>query len=149
MAQALRNTFLLGATLTVAACGSSPSFAFPLPVDPQVTVAQFMSAVEANNLTAMAQLWGTKDGLATEKMDRSELEMRLTVMQTYLSHDAYELLPSPGTLVVEARTRAYQIRLTRAGCVHNVPVEVIRLDAGWLVSSVDLTQAGNPARSCG
>ncbi len=119
-----------------------------LPVDPQVTITRFMSAVDANNLMAMGQLWGTKRGPAIEKMDRSDLEKRLTVMQRYLIHDEYEVLDGETMGRVDDGTRAYRIRLTRAGCVHDVPFELVRVGGGWLVSSIDLTQAGNPARRC-
>ena len=74
-----------------------------IPVDPQVTVTRFMSAVEANNLVAMADLWGTKDGPSIEEMDRTELEMRLTVMRSYLTHDGYEVLA--GSAFARRRTR--------------------------------------------
>ncbi len=147
MAQVLRNTFLLSVTLAVAACGSGSS-SLMIPVDPQVTVTRFMSAVEANNLRAMGQLWGTKDGPSLDDMDRDELDMRLTVMQRYLTHEEYEILVSVSTARVDDRTRAYDIRLTRSGCVHDVPFELVRVGGGWLVSNVDLAQAGNPARSC-
>ncbi len=119
-----------------------------LPADPQVTVTRFMSAVEANNLAAMGQLWGTKRGPAIEKMDRTDLEKRLTVMQRYLTHDEYEVLAAETMGRIDDRTRAYRIRLTRAGCVHNVPFELVRVGGGWLVSNIDLAQAGNPARAC-
>ena len=107
-----------------------------------------MSAVEANNLFAMGQLWGTKDGPSIEEMDSAELDMRLTVMLRYLTHEEYEILEGGLTTRVDDRTRAYQIRLKRAGCVHDVPFELVRVGGGWLVSNVDLAQAGNPARSC-
>ncbi len=148
MAQVLRNTFFLSATLAVAACGSKSSSSLMIPVDPQVTVTRFMSAVEANNLLAMGELWGTKSGSAMEKMDRADLEKRLTVMQRYLTHDEYEVLAAETMGRIDDRTRAYRIRLTRAGCVHNVPFELVRVGGGWLVSNIDLAQAGNPARSC-
>ncbi len=119
-----------------------------LPLDPQVTVTRFMSAVEANNLFAMGQLWGTKDGPSIDDMDRAELDMRLTVMQRFLTHEEYEILEGGLTARVDDRTRAYQIRLKRAGCVHDVPFELVRVGGGWLVSNVDLAQAGNPARTC-
>ncbi len=148
MAQVLRNTFLVSVTLAAAACGSKSSSSLMIPVDPEVTVSRFMSAVEANNLIAMAGLWGTRDGPSVEEMDLAELEMRLTVMQSYLSNDGYEVLAGSEFTRLDDRTRAYQIRLTRAGCVHDVPFELVRVGGGWLVSAIDLTRAGNPARRC-
>ena len=134
--------------MAVAACGSRSTASLMLPVDPQVTVTRFMSAVEANSLIAMGQLWGTKKGLAADKMDRTELDKRLTVMQLYLVNDEYEIVASRSAARRDDGVRAYQIRLTRAGCVHNVPVELLRVGGWWLVSNIDLAQAGNPARRC-
>jgi hypothetical protein len=108
-----------------------------------------MTAVQANDLVGMSQLWGTSDGPAADHMDRAELEMRLTVMQRYLTHDEYQIEPSVALARSDDRTRPYVVRVTRAGCVLPVPFELVSVDGGWLVSNVDLTQAGNPSRSCG
>ena len=140
---------MAGTVCAVAACGAGSSPAFLTPVDPRLTVTQFLSAVEASDLATMAQLWGTSSGPALDQMDRGELDMRLTVMQRYLSHESYEITPVEATALSDVRTRLYQVRLTRRGCVVNVPFQVTRTGEGWLVSNVDLTQAGNPARSCG
>jgi hypothetical protein len=120
-----------------------------IPVDPEVAVTRFMSAVQANDLVTMGQLWGTPDGPAIDHMDRAELEKRLTVMQAFLTNDEYQIEPSVSLVRLDDRTRAYQVRLTRSGCVHSVPFELVSVGGGWLVSNVDVTQAGNPARRCG
>jgi hypothetical protein len=120
-----------------------------IPVDPEVTVTRFMSAVQANDVVTMGQLWGTSDGPAIGRMDRTELEMRLTVMQRYLRHDEYEILPGLATVRLDDRERAFRVQLTRAGCVHAVPFELVQVGGGWLVSNIDVTQAGNPSRRCG
>jgi hypothetical protein len=120
-----------------------------IPMDPELTVTRFMTAVKANDLVAMSQLWGTSSGPAADDMDSAELEMRLTVMQLYLTHDEYQIEPAVALVGLDDRTRAYVVRVTRAGCVLPVPFELVSVGGGWLVSSVDLTQAGNPSRSCG
>ena len=107
-----------------------------------------MSAVQANDLASMSQLWGTKDGLAAWKMERAELNQRLTVMQIMLKHERYEITADVLTAGLDDETRAYHLRLMRLGCQVDVPFELVRVGEGWLVSVIDLTQAGNPARAC-
>ncbi len=120
------------------------------PLNPEVTISEFMAAVSENNLVTMGQLWGTKDGPAGERMDRVQLEQRLTIMRSYLMHERYEVqvVPPGRMLPTSDRERAYEVRLFRNGCTPVVPFTLVQLDGGWLVRSVDLTQAGNPARNC-
>ena len=134
--------------MAVMACGSKASPSIMLPLDPEVTLSRFMSAVQANDLVSMSQLWGTKDGLAARKMERAELNQRLTVMQIMLKHDRYEITPDVSAAGLDDKTLAYRIRLMRLGCQVDVPFELVRVGEGWLVSVIDLTQAGNPARAC-
>jgi Fe2+ transport system protein FeoA len=119
-----------------------------LPVDPEVTLSRFMTAVQANDLVSMSQLWGTKDGPAARRMDRAELNQRLRVMQIMLKHEQYEIAPDASMAGLDDRTRAYRLRLMRMGCQVDVPFQLVRVGDGWLVSVIDLTQAGNPARTC-
>ncbi len=151
MAQVSNRMLLLGgvlAVLAVTACGSKASWSIMLPVDPEVTLSRFMSAVQANDLVSMSQLWGTKDGPAAQRMERAELNQRLTVMQIMLKHERYEITADVSAVGLDDETRAYQLRLTRLGCQVDVPFQLIRVGEGWLVSIIDLTQAGNPARDC-
>jgi hypothetical protein len=139
---------LLGGVLAVMACGSKASPSIMLPVDPEVTLSRFMTAVQANDLVSMSQLWGTKDGPAARRMDRAELNQRLTVMQIMLKHEQYEIAADASMAGLDDRTRAYRLRLMRMGCQVDVPFQLVRVGDGWLVSVIDLTQAGNPARTC-
>ncbi len=107
-----------------------------------------MNAVQANDLRAMGQLWGTESGPMAGRMDADQLDMRLTVMQRYLAHEKYQIVPLPSTTAREGR-RMYQVELTRFGCVIQVPIELVQVKSGWLVNNVDLTRAGNPGRPCG
>lgn len=148
MAQVSNKMLLLGGVLAVMACGSKASPSIMLPLDPEVTLSRFMSAVQANDLVSMSQLWGTKDGPAARKMERAELTQRLTVMQIMLQHEQYEITADVSAAGLDDRTRAYQLRLRRLGCQVDVPFQLVRVGEGWLVSVIDLTQAGNPARTC-
>lgn len=148
MTQVSDKMLLLGGVLAVMACGSKASPSIMLPVDPEVTLSRFMTAVQANDLVSMSQLWGTKDGPAARRMDRAELNQRLTVMQIMLKHERYELTADVSMAGLDDKTRAYKLRLMRMGCQVDVPFQLVRVGEGWLVSVIDLTQAGNPARTC-
>ncbi len=148
MAQALCRTVLASLALAAAACSSAATSSFVAPVDPEVTVSSFMNAVQANNLQAMGQLWGTESGPMAGRMDADQLDMRLTVMQRYLAHEKYQIVPPPSTATVREGRRTYQVKLTRFGCVVQVPIELVQVKSGWLVNNVDLTKAGTPGRPC-
>jgi hypothetical protein len=147
MAQVFSRMVLVGIGYAGAACASSAPISFVGQADPQATVASFMNAVQANDFEAMGQLWGTEDGPAADHMDSEQLDMRLTVMTSYLAHEKYQVVEQP-TAVTRERRRLYRVELTRQGCLLRVPFEVILTRRGWLVSKVDLEQAGNPGRPC-
>ena len=148
MAQALCRTVLASLALAAAACSSAATSSFVAPVDPEVTVSSFMNAVQANDLRAMGQLWGTESGPMAGRMDADQLDMRLTVMQRYLAHEKFQLVPPPSTATEREGRRMYQVELTRFGCLIQVPIELVQVESGWLVTNVDLTKAGTPGRAC-
>ncbi len=134
--------------LVVGCGGGSQAFA---PSSPEAAVEGFLSAVKANSLVAMGELWGTSSGPMAGRMDRDELEKRLTVIRVYLAHDQYEIVPAGAraSAAAPAGARAVHARLTRGACRPVVPFTVVPFRQGWLVSDVDLNAAGNPARPCG
>lgn len=108
-----------------------------------------MNAVRANSLRTMGELWGSSRGPASTYMRADELEQRLVVIRTFLEHEQFELLePQVGALRGDGREQVIQVRLTRKGCTPVVPVTLVPYRRGWLISSVDLAAAGNPARRC-
>ncbi len=119
------------------------------PSNPELTVREFLSAVRDNSLVAMADLWGTSGGPASAKMDPEELRKRLTIIQIYLDHESYEIIPDAGTpLPGSGAERELRVQLTRQGCTPVVPFTLVRWGEGWLVANIDLTAVGNPARAC-
>lgn len=63
----------------------------------KAVVESFLGAVRAQDLQAMSALWGNREGLVRDRIDRSELEKRELIMQCYLSHDKFRILDeSPG-----------------------------------------------------
>ena len=84
-------------------------------------------------------------------MPRDELEKRLIIMQRYLSNASFEVQPGqPGRVLPQsAKQQFYSVRLVRSdGCAKTVPFTVVRSGNGWLVSDIDLAQAGTPGRPC-
>ena len=134
------------AMLVLAACGRTSTV--PPPSSPEAAVRGFLDAISANSLTRMGELWGSSRGPARGYMKRAELEERLTIIRTYLQHDKYEILASQGLPPAVAGERTVRVRLERKGCTPVVPFTLVPYAGGWLVSNIDLAQAGNPARRC-
>jgi len=78
-----------------AACGKNPGAGAPVPQSMNESVAQFLTAVKANDLTRMGQLWGTDKGPAAGNMNSGVLQQRLTVIQKYLDHTGYRIIEGP------------------------------------------------------
>ncbi len=143
-----------GIALLLSAClacgGSSRPRTTPIPNDPAAAIASFLQAVNENNLVAMSELWGSGRGPAYTYMDAEELRQRLTIMRVYLEHEKYEIVPArPGSIIqIDVDKRTIAVRLTRKGCKPVVPFILMPYRDGWLVNSIDLEVAGNPARAC-
>ncbi len=105
-----------------------------------------MAAVKANDLSTLGNLWGTSKGPASQRMARDELHKRLVIIQSYLAHESYTIVP--GTQAAPTGEQQVQVQLTRRGCTPVVPFTLVRYKGGWLVSSIDLSAAGNPAIPC-
>ncbi len=129
------------------ACGSSPA-----PVSPQSmseTLTQFLSAVNANDLSQMGHLWGTERGPAADWMKPEELKQRLAVIQKYLKHAGYRVVEGPAAVPGRDNRRAYRVELQREQCNFVLPIDLVRTkNGGWLVYDVHLESAGNPAAAC-
>ena len=129
-------------------CGTGRSSTLA-PSEPTEAVQQFLAAVKDSNLTAMGNLWGNEHGPASSYMDAQELRKRLTVIQIYLQHESFEFDPA-GVLTISGTedTRAVPVRLLRAGCIATVPFQLVPWSGRWLITDIDLTAVGNPARAC-
>lgn len=123
----------------------------PPPADPEATVRGFLNAVSANSIAGMSQLWGTSSGPASERMDRTTLEQRLTVIRIYLEHEDYTIVPGDPAagISVDPGERVVFVRLSRRGCTPTVPFTLVPHGGGWLIRDIDLAAAGNPSRRCG
>jgi hypothetical protein len=85
--------------LVVASCKRQATVVTTVPVagqpgaaTPREALRGFLAAAKAQDLQAMAMMWGTKDGPAAGSMDRSEMERREIVLTCYLKHDSFQIL---------------------------------------------------------
>ena len=133
------------AILVLSACGGGSA-----PVQParsaSAAVQAFMQAVADSNLGKMASLWGTTNGPASKTRQPPDYERRIAIMQAYLRNDGFRIMSD----VAEAeKRRALQVQIRRETCTWTVPFETVTTaDGSWVVTSVDLAAAGNPARPC-
>jgi hypothetical protein len=132
------------------ACGGGAAPGKLAPQSPQETLAQFMSAVKANDLDRMRALWGNERGPASDRMKSAEVTQRLTVLQIYLNHVGYRVVEGPLPVPNKEDRRVFRVELQRAtSCTVVVPIEVARTkDGRWMVVGADLATIPNPASPC-
>lgn len=105
-----------------------------------------MQAIADSNLAKMANLWGSTNGPASKTGQPPDYERRIAIMQAYLRNESFRLTSD----VAESENRrALAVEIRRQTCTWSVPFVAVKTgDGSWLVTSVDLTAAGNPARPC-
>ncbi len=120
------------------------------PQSPQETLAQFMSAVKANDLERMRTLWGSERGLASGHLKSTDVNQRLAVLQIYLNHVGYRVVEGPLPVPNKEDRRLLRVELQRStSCTVVVPIELARTKEGrWLVVGTDLASIPNPAAAC-
>jgi len=142
----MRIPFLVGAA-TLVACASNKSGSVSADLSAAQVVRAFMQAAADSNLTRMGDLWGTQRGPANETRFPPEYDKRLLVMQVYLRGDSARVvsdMPVRGS----SSERQLSVELRRGSCVMQIPMTAVRSGKGWLVETVDISAAGNPARPC-
>ena len=138
-----------------------PPRAIPVsPQSPNDAVSNFMSAVKANDLTRMGNLFGSPRGPASTYMNRDYLNRQLQTIHKYWDHSGYRVIegPLPAAAINPTfknvpsadRMRDYRIELQRStGCVQVALLTVVQTDqGGWLVYDAHLESVGNPAARC-
>src|SRR4051812_19062089 len=133
------------AILLLSACGGGSA-----PVQParsaSTAVQGFMQAVADSNLDKMASLWGSTNGPALKTHQPPDYEKRIAIMQAYLRSDGFHIT---WDVAEGEKRRAFKAQTGRQPCPGNVPFETVpTADGSWLITSVDLAAAGNPARPC-
>ena len=134
--------------LVLAACGGSGTPATVAPTNSaKSAVESFMTAVADSNLAQMANLWGSAGGPAARTGQPPDWERRVAIMQVYLRNESHRVVSD--TPEAGDNRHALQVEIRRQLCSWIVPFTAVKLsDGNWIVSQVDLTAAGNPARPC-
>src|SRR5512133_2692325 len=71
-----------------AACASLPGGGSGTGAEsPSAAIQQFLAATRSKDLTAMAKVWGTEKGPASQTMSQRELERRELIMIQCLPHE--------------------------------------------------------------
>ncbi len=135
---------LLAATIAglvgLAACHPAPSTSAadvsPGAPTAEAAVQRFFGAVHAEDLQAMAMVWGTHAGPARDNMDRAELEKREVILQCYFNFDTFRILSQ--TPEVDGR-RIVTVELTRAGKTRDPKIyTVLGPSSRWYVENLDI-----------
>lgn len=101
----------------------------------RAAVESFLAAVKAQDLQAMAIIWGTDKGAARDVAPRDQLEKRELIMQCYLSHDRYQIL-SERTIGAKQQ---FHVQLTRGRVTRETDFTTIAGPGGrWYLEGADL-----------
>jgi hypothetical protein len=136
---------LMGLLLAAAACTTRtttvPQTA-PVPAPaaqnaPRPALDSFLAAVKAQDLQAMSNVWGDKDGSvrASGKMGREEIERREIILMCYFRHDRYRVLnETPGV----DNERVFQVELTKGTLSRTTNFYLATDGTRWFVRSADM-----------
>ncbi|MFI5257294.1 MAG: hypothetical protein ACHQRK_08535 [Gemmatimonadales bacterium] len=136
---------LMGLLVAAAACTTrtttiptpSPATAPAAQSAPRPTLDTFLAAVKAQDLQAMSNVWGDKDGSvrASGKMGREEIERREIILMCYFRHDRYRVLDDkPGV----DNERVLQVELTKGNLSRTTNFYLATDGTRWYVRSADL-----------
>jgi hypothetical protein len=143
----MRFLCAIAVLLAASACSRHSGATPPVPQSMNESVSQFLSAVKANDLKRMGQLWGTERGPAAQSMNSETLRQRLTVIQKYLDHSGYRIIEGPLAVAGKGDLRTYRVELQRAACNQVIPIDVVQTrSGGWLVYDVHLETASPNTR---
>jgi hypothetical protein len=136
------------------ACGGGPGSTVPqdFAATPEIAVRDFMQAVTDSNITRMGRYWGSSKGPASETGQPADYVQRLSVTQAFLRASPYRILRSD-PVPNQPDRHTVEVELSRTDvdgshCVRNLPFTMVNTKRGWIVTAIDITQAGTPGRSC-
>jgi hypothetical protein len=137
---------LMGLLVAAAACTTRtttlPSPATPAPVvaaptAPRPALDAFLAAVKAQDLQAMSNIWGDKDGSVREsgKMGREEIERREIILMCYFKHDKYRVL---GESPAADGERVLQVELTKGTMSRTTNFYAVKGGSRWYIRSAQM-----------
>ena len=104
---------------------------------PRQALDTFLSAANAQDLQAMAGVWGDKDGSvrASGKMGREEIEKREIIMMCYLRHDRYRVVSDAPSVDNE---RVLGVELTKGKISRTSNFNLATDGTRWYVRSANV-----------
>ena len=104
---------------------------------PRQALDTFLAAANAQDLQAMAGVWGDKDGSvrASGKMGREEIEKREIIMMCYLRHDRYRVVSDAPSVDNE---RVLGVELTKGKISRTSNFNLATDGTRWYVRSANL-----------
>ena len=109
----------------IAACshGPAPGTSLAGAPAPRQAVIDFLSGVKAQDLQAMSAVWGDARGPARDRLERTQLEQRLLIMQGCYDHDRYRI---NGERAAGAGKQSFSVSLVRGSKTKTTNFEVLR-----------------------
>lgn len=99
-------------------------------------LAAFMAGARAEDLQAVGAVWGDHEGLAREKVSRSEFEMRAYIMVKCLRHDRYTVL-SEGNAA--GGRRVMNVQITKGPITKSTNFKAVRGPQGrWFIEHFEI-----------
>lgn len=140
---------LIGLLLTAGACTTrttvvqqpaptpAPATANAAQGTPRQALNTFLAAANAQDLQAMAAVWGDKDGSvqSSRKMGREEIEKREIIMMCYLRHDKYRVVSDAPSVDNE---RVLGVELTKGRLSRTSNFNLATDGSRWYVRSANL-----------
>jgi hypothetical protein len=104
---------------------------------PRPALDQFLSAVRAQDLQAMSDAWGNKDGPVRDSkvMTRDEVERRELILMCYFKHDKYRVLGEQPSVDNE---RVMQVELTKGTMSRTTNFFLAQGRDRWYVRSAEM-----------
>jgi hypothetical protein len=113
---------------------------------PAMVVEQFMGAVNAQNYSAMGNLFGTKDGPISGRDPRENVEKQMFLLGSVLHHEDYQVQGErsvPGRL---GEATQLNVTITMHQKKIMVPFVVVRTKGEkWLVECIQIENVTNPS----
>lgn len=98
----------------------------------------FLNGVRAQDLQVMSNFWGTADGPARDRLDRSELEKRELTMACYLAHDRVRIVDEAARA---GDRRVYTVELTYGTISRTTEIITVKGPSDrWYVENADIRQ---------
>ena len=103
---------------------------------PPLAVKYFMDAIKAQDLDALALIWGSSDGPALEVTPSDQLRKRELIIQCYFQHDSYKIVSD---VAATAKTHVVTLSVTKGTFTRETTTKVVMGPHDrWYVAEPDL-----------